>query len=191
MTTIHVRPPIAVLKHIEALKARVDRHQAHPALMSQDDTDLHRQSIAVLELLIQPSASPTPAAASSGPITAEKVAARLGGGPYLAAAILRATSGRPYWRLVSQAKSVDCPRCKSIAGWSCTGKSSCPERAWALAAAQRRYSAGDARVANVHRDLAASPEPSQEMVDLAINLGVIRLERVPGSDTEVQWVDAV
>ena len=185
MTTIHVGPSRAVLQLLQDLNARV------ASLVNGEDAGLHRRSIAALQDLMQHPAAPASPALDSGPITAEKVATRLGGGRDLAAAILRATSGRPYWRLVSQAKSVDCPRCKSIAAWSCTGKSSCPERAWSLAAVHRRYSAGDTRVANVHRDLAASSEPSQEMIDLAINLGVIRLERVPGSDTEVQWVDAV
>ena len=188
MTTIHVGPPRAVLQHIEDLKSRI------ALLPSGIDATLHTRSLAALQDIVGHSknaSTPVALAASSGTITAEKVAARLGGGRDLAAAILRATSGRPYWRLVSQAKSVDCPRCNASDFTSCTGKASCHERTWSLAAALRRYSAGDGQVLDVRRLLAASPEPSSEMIDIAINTGVIRLERVPGSDSEVQWVDAV
>lgn len=187
MTTIHVGPPRAVLQHIEDLKARI------ALLPSGIDTTLHTRSLAALQDLVGHSknaSTPVALAASSGTITAEKVAAHLGGGPDLAAAIRRATSGRPYWRLVSQAKSVKCPRCKVSHGEACIGKSSCPERAWALAAQQRQVRANPADFSLCLERLATCPE-DPALIDLAINTGVIRLERVPGSDTDVQWVDAV
>ena len=184
MTTIHVGPPRAVLQHIEDLKARIN------LAPMPVDAGLHLQSIAMLESLIHPATAPASPTLDSGPISAEKVAARLGGGRDLAAAILRATSGRPYWRLVSQAKSVDCPRCKVKHGTSCIGKSSCHERAWALAAQQRQVRANQADFSLCLERLATCPE-DPALINYAIDLGVIRLERVPGSDTEVQWVDAV
>lgn len=101
-----------------------------------------------------------------------------------------ATSGLgPRWRLLAACrKGIACPRCGP---GLCAQKPICLERLWAYAALRRRERAGDDRVAEARHLLATTQDIGAALINLAVATGVIRLERVPGSDTEVQWVDAV
>jgi len=98
----------------------------------------------------------------------------------------------PRWRLLRACqKGIACPRCGE---GPCTRRPICLERLWAYAAQRRREvsSLSDLAKARIkaymrhsNADLAASS------LQHAISVGLVRLERVPDTDTEVQWVDAV
>lgn len=128
-----------------------------------------------------------------GPLNAEKVAARLGGGLDLAAAIESATIGLgPYFRLVSAGKTVACPRCKRPVDAKCDGPRLCDERTWAYAA-QRRRDKRPLPQANVDAIRSALSTGAPSALATAIKHGLVRLELCTNPDgaTEVQWVDAV
>ncbi len=101
-----------------------------------------------------------------------------------------ATSGLgPRWRLLAACrKGIACPRCGP---GLCARRPICLERLWAYAALRRRERAGEERVAEVRHLLATTQDIGNDLISRAVSTGVIRLERVPGSDSEVQWVDAV
>lgn len=101
-----------------------------------------------------------------------------------------ATSGLgPRWRLLAACrKGIACPRCGP---GLCARRPICLERLWAYAALRRRERAGEANVIEARRLLATTEVPTDNLINFAVSTGAIRLERVPGSDTEVQWVDAV
>lgn len=97
----------------------------------------------------------------------------------------------PRWRLLRACqKGIACPRCGE---GPCTRRPICLERLWAYAAQRRReknpIDADSAAIIlkTLHRSAATGTPLTLEV---AIEHGLVRLERVPDSDTEVQWVDA-
>lgn len=94
----------------------------------------------------------------------------------------------PEFRLRMGAKEVACPKCDQVAGATCFNGRVCDDRVYAFAAARRRHNAGDGQVIDVRRLLKSSATPSSEMLNLAINTGVVRLTRAV--DGSPRWVDA-
>lgn len=72
----------------------------------------------------------------------------------------------------------------------CLGRNICIDRLWAFAALRRRDKRPlcEEDVATVHKGLQTG---DARALKAAIRYGLVRLERVPGNDAEVQWVDAV
>jgi hypothetical protein len=183
MKTISVADSHAIHRLIADLRGRLP-HTDHHA-----DRALLQRCLATFTGLVATS-SPPP---DHSPLNAEKVAARLGGGPDLAAAIESATSSLgPYFRLVSASKTVDCPRCKRPTDAKCDGPRLCDERTWAYAA-QRRRDKRPLPQANIDAIRSALYTGAPSALATAIKHGLVRLELCTNPDgaPEVQWVDAV
>ena len=180
MKTISTADSHAIHRLIGDLRGRLPHTDHHT------DRALLQRCLATLTSIVD-------APLDLGPLNAEKVAARLGGGPNVTAAIESATSGLgPYFRLVSASKTVDCPRCKRPADAKCDGPRLCDERTWAYAA-QRRRDKRPLPQANVDAIRSALYTGAPSALTTAIKHGLIRLELCtnPDGGAEVQWVDAV
>lgn len=180
MKTISAADSHAIHRLIADLRGRLP-HAGHHA-----DRALLQRCLSTFTGLVD-------APSDHGPLNAEKVAARLGGGSNLPAAIESATSGLgPYFRLVSAGKTVACPRCSRPIDAKCDGPRLCDERTWAYAA-QRRRDKYPLPQANIDAIRGALYTGVKSALATAIKHGLVRLELCTNPDgaTEVQWVDAV
>ena len=183
MKTISAADSHAIHRLITDLRERLP-HADHHA-----DRALLQRCLATFSGLVATSSPQS----THGPLNAEKVAARLGGGSNLPAAIESATTGLgPYFRLVSAGKTVACPRCKRPVDAKCDGPRLCDERTWAYAA-QRRRDKYPLPQANIDAIRSALYTGGKSALATAIKHGLVRLELCtnPDGTTEVQWVDAV
>ena len=190
MTTIPRSDSTTVNRLIEDIRSRLPdvEHHADRAL-------LRRCLAALTDIAVAPAgfaeAIKQRLVAAVNP---EKVAERLGGGADLQAAIEAATCNLgPYFRLVAAAKSIACPRCAAPIHISCVTGRICDERTWAYAAQRRRDKSTlpQVNVDLIRKTLQDDQDTSVgPALTVAVKHGIVRLERVPGSTAEVQWVDA-